>query len=411
MPSVSWSPPASARPMAPRPASPRALGLYVHWPFCAHKCPYCDFNSHVRGQIDEGRFRAALLRDIDWGADLLRGEDRVVRSIFFGGGTPSLMAPDTVAAILGQIAGHWPVDPNVEITLEANPTSAEARRFEGYRAAGVNRVSLGIQALDQAALRFLGRQHGVDEALSALEDARKVMPRVSFDLIYARPDQTEAAWRDELSRALALGTEHLSLYQLTIEPGTAFHGLQRRGALKIPEDGHAVALYERTQDMCLLAGLPAYEISNHAQPGAACRHNRDAWRGEDYLGIGPGAHGRVTLSGTTTALYQTRLPEAWLRQVEERGHGNAERNPLNARARIEELVLCGLRLADGVDSARFLEQTGEALATCLDPETLNRLWHGGFIDWDGHVLKATPEGRLRLNAVIEALLVTPATAS
>ncbi len=394
-------------------AAPRSrpLGIYVHWPFCEHKCPYCDFNSHVRAQVDESRYREALLRDLTWGADLLCGEARTVASVFFGGGTPSLMGPATVEAVLDLIAARWPIAPDVEITLEANPSSAEAGRFTGYRTAGVNRVSLGIQSLEPEALRFLGRLHNVAEAIAALEAARSVMPRVSFDLIYARPGQAESAWRDELARALGLETEHLSLYQLTIERGTAFHRLHRRGDLVVPDDDLAVGLYEATQELCEAAGLPAYEISNHARQGAQCRHNRDAWRGEDYLGVGPGAHGRVTLDGTATALYQTRLPEAWLRQVEVLGHGNAESTALDSNGRIEELLLCGMRLREGVDAGRFGALSGTALWDAIEGQRLARLQEGGFIVADDSGIRATAAGRLRLNAVIASLMGAPASVS
>ncbi|MEX2642622.1 MAG: radical SAM family heme chaperone HemW [Acetobacterales bacterium] len=382
----------------------RLLGIYVHWPFCARKCPYCDFNSHVREAVDEARFRAALLRDIDWGAELLEGEDRAVASVFFGGGTPSLMSPDTVGAVLERLARHWPVAPDVEVTLEANPSSAEAGKFRGYRAAGVNRLSLGVQALHDEALKFLGRLHGAAEALAALDAGRSVFGRVSFDLIYARPGQRPEEWREELRRALGYGTEHLSLYQLTIEPGTAFHGLHRRGELTLPDDDDAAALYDLTQELCEAAGLSAYEISNHARPGALCRHNRDGWRGEDYLGVGPGAHGRVTLDGRTVALHQARLPEAWLRQVEIEGHGNVGREPVEVDARCEELLLYGLRLTEGVDAARFAALAGRSLASVVDPARLARLAAAGYLDADDGGIRATPEGRLRLNAVIGALL-------
>ena len=290
------------------------FGVYVHWPFCASKCPYCDFNSHVRAEIDEARWRAALVRELDHFAALAPG--RTVTSIFFGGGTPSLMAPATVAAVIERTANHWRLAGDVEITLEANPTSVEAGRFAGYRDAGVNRVSLGVQSLDDRALGFLGRGHDAAEARAAVAVAHARFPRVSFDLIYARPGQSPAAWRRELAEALQIAGEHLSLYQLTLEPGTAFHARAARGALALPGGDAAAALYDVTQEVLEGAGLPAYEISNHAVPGAESRHNLTYWRSGDYLGVGPGAHGRLTGGGAVLAIAQTRSPERWLAAVE-----------------------------------------------------------------------------------------------
>src|SRR5437764_4012364 len=330
-PSRSWSPPASQmendRPVfGPRASRPHEaetaalrerapLAIYIHWPFCRSKCPYCDFNSHVRDSIDADRWTRALLRDLDRQAEL--APEREVVSIFFGGGTPSLMPPATVAALIERVKRHWPTAPDLEITLEANPNSAEAERFAGFAAAGVSRLSLGVQAFDPAALQFLGRRHDRAEALAAIARARDHFPRYSFDLIYARPGQSVAAWEDELGEALALAGTHLSLYQLTIEPGTAFGNRAERGESLAADEDTAATLFEVTQQRLAEAGMPAYEISNHARPGAECRHNLAYWRYEDYLGIGPGAHGRATRGGGKIATQQRRVPEAWLAAVEE----------------------------------------------------------------------------------------------
>src|SRR6266851_3957429 len=297
-----------------------AFGVYLHWPFCLSKCPYCDFNSHVRhAAIDEARFLRAFTTEI--AATAARVPGRMVSTIFFGGGTPSLMQPATVGAILDAVARHWSIAPDAEITLEANPTSVEATRFRGYRAAGVNRVSLGVQALDDASLKELGRLHSAREALAAVAIARSVFERTSFDLIYARPRQTPAAWAAELRRAIAEAAEHLSLYQLTIEQDTPFFALHKAGKLVVPDEDAARALYDTTREICAGAGLPAYEVSNHARPGAECRHNLVYWRGHEYAGIGPGAHGRLDLDGERYATATEKRPEAWLMRVESLGHG------------------------------------------------------------------------------------------
>ena len=304
---------------APAP-QPEAFGVYLHWPFCLSKCPYCDFNSHVRhAPIDEERFARAFAREIETTA--ARSPGRKVSSIFLGGGTPSLMRAQTVGAILDSIGKHWRVASDVEVTLEANPTSVEATRFAGYRAAGVNRVSLGVQALDDVSLKMLGRLHSAREALDAVAIARKAFERYSFDLIYARPDQTPGMWADELNLAIAEAAEHLSLYQLTIEEGTPFFGLHAAGKLKTPDEATARALYDVTQEVCAGHGLPSYEISNHARAGAECRHNLVYWRGEEYAGIGPGAHGRLDIDGIRHAIATEKRPEAWLMRVEATGHG------------------------------------------------------------------------------------------
>jgi oxygen-independent coproporphyrinogen-3 oxidase len=378
------------------------FAIYLHWPFCQSKCPYCDFNSHVREAVDEERWRRALLAELDHYAAETSG--RALTSVFFGGGTPSLMAPRTVGALIERIARHWPLAPEVEITLEANPGSVEAAKFAGLAAAGINRVSLGVQALNDADLRFLGRRHDVGEALAAMELARRHFPRWSFDLIYARPGQTVAAWEAELDRALELAGEHLSVYQLTIEANTVFEGAHRRGEFALPPEETAEALYEFTQERLAAAGLPAYEISNHARPGAECRHNLVYWQGGDYLGMGPGAHGRLTLEGQRFATRQHRAPEAWLAQVEAAGHATRERKLLGLGDRREELLMMGLRLAEGISRARFRAALGEEIETSLDPARLARLVDGGFLVLDAAGLRATPAGRLRLNAVLAALV-------
>jgi oxygen-independent coproporphyrinogen-3 oxidase len=378
------------------------FGIYIHWPFCKSKCPYCDFNSHVRDGVEQAGWRQALLAELDHYAAETGG--RRVESIFFGGGTPSLMDPATAAALIQRIADRWDLAADAEITLEANPTSVEAGRFRDFRAAGVNRVSLGVQALDAAALRFLGRQHDVAEALAALDLARQTFPRFSFDLIYARPEQSLAAWRDELDRALALAGDHLSLYQLTIEEGTAFAPAHARGDFILPDEDLAAALYELTQERLEAAGLPAYEISNHARPGEESRHNLVYWRYGDYLGIGPGAHGRLTLAGDKLATRQLRAPETWLAAVEQRGHGTQERVPIVAGERLEEMLMMGLRLAEGIPRSRFRRESGGEPETILDATQIARLVDGGFLTLDGERLRATAAGRQRLNALLAALL-------
>jgi putative oxygen-independent coproporphyrinogen III oxidase len=377
------------------------LAVYIHWPFCRSKCPYCDFNSHVREAIDEARWSRALLADLDRQAELT--PDREVVSVFFGGGTPSLMPPDTVAALIERVQALWPVAPNLEVTLEANPNSAEAERFAGFAAAGVNRLSLGIQAIDPAALEFLGRRHDREEAIAAIAFARATFPRTSFDLIYARPGQSLAAWQQELDEALTLAGEHLSLYQLTIEPGTAFGNRAARGETLAADEDTAVALFEVTQERLAAAGLPAYEISNHARPGAECRHNLAYWRYEDYLGIGPGAHGRVTRVEGKIATQQRRAPEAWLAAIERRGTAIEEMIPIAPATAVEEMLMMGLRLVEGILRARL-----EALAGCgvedLFDAALPPLIDGGFLLLDDDRLAATAAGRQRLNAVLAALL-------
>jgi putative oxygen-independent coproporphyrinogen III oxidase len=377
------------------------LALYIHWPFCRSKCPYCDFNSHVRDRVDEERWTLALLTDLAGQAELV--PDREVVSVFFGGGTPSLMPPPTVAALIERVRALWPVAPDLEVTLEANPNSAEAEGFAAFAEAGVNRLSLGIQSLDPDALRFLGRAHDRDEAIAAIRLARSIFRRYSFDLIYARPGQTVAAWRAELDAALDLAGEHLSLYQLTIEPGTAFGNRAARGEPLAADEDVAAALFEATQEILVAAGLPAYEISNHARPGAECRHNLAYWRYQDYLGVGPGAHGRVSRDGGKIATRQWRAPEAWLAAVESSGAALEEAAPLAREEAVAEMLMMGLRLAEGV-SRRRLEALAGRNVVALFGDTLARLVEGGFLALDADRIAATAAGRQRLNAVLGALL-------
>ena len=362
------------------------FGVYVHWPFCLSKCPYCDFNSHVRHTgIDEERYVRAFAAEI--GATAERIGSRTVSTIFMGGGTPSLMKPETVGAILDTIGKHWSVAPDVEVTLEANPTSVEATRFRGYRAAGVNRVSLGVQALDDVSLKELGRLHTAQEALDAVKIARAAFERYSFDLIYARPGQTPEAWRAELARAIDEAAEHLSLYQLTIEQDTPFAALHAAGKLLTPDDDTARALYDVTQEIAAARGLPAYEISNHARAGAECRHNLVYWRYHEYAGVGPGAHGRLVIDGNRHATSTERRPESWLMRVEANGHGLIEDETLTRAEQADEFLLMGLRLAEGIDPQRFTALSGHS----LDAARIATLRGEGFVE-------ATPDGRLRVTA-------------
>jgi putative oxygen-independent coproporphyrinogen III oxidase len=375
------------------------FGVYLHWPFCLSKCPYCDFNSHVRHTaIDEARFVRAFETEI--ASTAARAPGRTVSTIFFGGGTPSLMQPSTVGAILDAVGKHWTVAPDIEVTLEANPTSVEATRFKGYRAAGVNRVSLGVQALNDASLKALGRLHTAQEALDAVAIARSVFDRYSFDLIYARPDQTPEMWAAELKHAIAEAAEHLSLYQLTIEPETPFHALHAAGKLVIPDDDLGRALYDTTLETCERAGLPAYEISNHARPGAECRHNLVYWRAHEYAGIGPGAHGRLDVEGYRRAIATEKRPESWLMRVESLGHGIVTDDLLSREELADEFLLMGLRLAEGIDPARYTAVAGKS----LDPKQITVLAAHGLIESDGHgFLRVTKAGFPVLDAVVADL--------
>ncbi|HYB08893.1 MAG TPA: radical SAM family heme chaperone HemW [Alphaproteobacteria bacterium] len=378
------------------------FGVYVHWPFCLAKCPYCDFNSHVRDRIDQARWRNALLSELDHFAAHTAG--RTVTSVFFGGGTPSLMAPETVAAVLDRIARHWRPDAALEVTLEANPTSVEAGRFSGYAGAGVNRISLGVQALDDAQLRFLGRRHSRAEALAALALARRNFTRVSFDLIYARPNQTPKDWQEELRTALEYVADHVSLYQLTIEAGTSFEQAHARGDFAMPDEDTASALYESTAEILGCRDLHAYEISNYARPGAECRHNLTYWRYGDYVGVGPGAHGRLTIEGEKIATRQHRAPERWLESVERSGHATRQRLPLTREERFEEMLMMGLRLSEGVGRERVSREFGSRIEALVGADRLAILIEGGFLVLDERSLRATASGRQRLDAVLASLI-------
>ncbi len=378
------------------------LAVYVHWPFCLTKCPYCDFNSHVRDAVPEDRWRRALIAELGHFAG--ETSTRQITSIFFGGGTPSLIGPATVGAVIGAVGDLWALDKNAEITLEANPTSVEAARFRDLREAGVNRVSLGIQALDDDMLKFLGRGHSAAEAIVALEVAQRTFPRSSFDLIYARPGQTVAAWRDELARALSLAGEHMSLYQLTVEKGTPFYADHRRGAFTMPVEDTAADLFDVTQELMEAAGMPAYEISNHARPGAECRHNLAYWRTQDCVGAGPGAHGRLTGTRGTVALEQIPAPENWLDAVEAKGHGTRSSVWLSETERLQETVMMGLRLKSGIAHSEFEFRFGRRPEDAFDADRVARLTGGGFLILDADGLRTTGAGRARLNAVIAELM-------
>ena len=411
------------------------LALYIHWPFCLAKCPYCDFNSHVRDRIPQARFRATLRRELAWEAARL-GRRRLT-SIFFGGGTPSLMEPETVATLIADAKRLFEPGAEMEITLEANPTSVEAGRFAAFRDAGVNRVSIGVQSLDDAALQMLGRQHSAAQAIAALKTARVIFPRLSFDLIYARPGQSLVEWRGELCQALDLAADHLSLYQLTIEPGTKFEAMHRRGEIVLPDDDTAVALYEATAEEAARHGLLAYEVSNYAVPGSESRHNLTYWRYGDYAGIGPGAHGRITLPSSCPgkgaprgavqelkdlgsrfrgndgldpmraailATRRHRAPEPWAERVEREGHGTVEQVSLRPAERAHEMLLMGMRLTEGIDPALFSARTGVELGEALDPSVLRQALDEGYLVWRDARLVATPAGRLRLDALLAAIV-------
>ncbi len=372
------------------------LALYIHWPFCVSKCPYCDFNSHVRETIDQTDWREALLADLQHEAGLLQG--CTLQSIFFGGGTPSLMPPETVAQLIDSATSYWPVADNLEITLEANPSSVETERFADLARAGVNRLSLGVQSLDETALALLGRAHSTDEALAALEIAQDRFDRVSLDLIYALPGQSIAAWEDELARAIGFGTEHMSLYQLTIEPGTRFETLVRTGELATVDPDHGADLFEMTQAMTGAAGLSAYEVSNHARPGAESRHNLAYWRYRTYAGIGPGAHGRR--AGLATVRH--RKPENWLAAVRRNGHGLSEETPLTPAETAREALVMGLRLREGVDLGRIATETG--IARLVNEVAINRLGRQGLIHRAGGTLTVTPGGMLLLDGILREIV-------
>ena len=389
-----------------RPASPEPFGIYIHWPFCLSKCPYCDFNSHVSAKVDHARWRAALTEELRYFKTLV--PERRVSSIFFGGGTPSLMEPETVDAVISEIRWLWPWTNQVEITLEANPTSVDADRFAAFRAAGVNRVSLGIQALNDTDLKFLGRTHDAAEARRAIGIARNTFERMSFDLIYARPGQSVDTWRMELKEALDLAVDHISLYQLTIEPGTPFFTRHAKGEITLPENDFQAALYEVTQETLELANMPAYEISNHARSGNESRHNLVYWQYHDYAGIGPGAHSRIQSNDAdgniiTKAIQTVRAPSVWLDRVGKQGHGIAEEERLSQTERLTEMLMMGLRLRDGIEKDRLEQEAGCDLKMLFGTNLLSSLEAAGYIERPHSRLTATGEGRQRLNAVIAAL--------
>ena len=384
---------------------PSPLALYIHWPFCVSKCPYCDFNSHVRETVDDDAWRAALLADMAYEAALTPG--RKLTSIFFGGGTPSLMPPSTVAALIDAAAQHWGFADNIEITLEANPSSVEAARFADIAAAGVNRVSLGLQSLDDAALAFLGRAHSVAESLDALAVAQHHFGRVNIDLIYARPAQTASQWEAELRRALSFGTDHVSLYQLTIEPGTRFETLVRTGHFIPADDDDAATLYELTGQMTSAAGIPAYEISNHAKPGSESRHNLSYWRYDDYIGIGPGAHGRRL----NFATQRHKKPENFLSAVGRNAHGISSEDRLDAATRATESLLMGLRLAEGISLSRLSQRTGIASNDLLDTHAVDKIAQLGLIRRDGDRVTVTPQGMPLLDAILPQIVNVEAEAA
>ncbi|MDP6644366.1 MAG: radical SAM family heme chaperone HemW [Rhodospirillales bacterium] len=379
-----------------------AFGIYIHWPFCGSKCPYCDFNSHVAEYIDQPAWRHAYLAELDHYAN--ETSARTVTSLFFGGGTPSLMAADTAAAIIEAVRKRWKTAENQEITAEANPASSDADSFQGFADAGVNRLSLGVQSFDDAALEFLGRSHDAEQAIKAITKAKQIFPRLSFDLIYGLLEQSPAAWRAELNTALSLADGHLSAYQLSIEPGTEFH---RRGIQGIePDDG--AELFEMTHEILGNAGLERYEISNHAQQGAECSHNLVYWRGQDYLGIGPGAHGRLSTAAgdgyETETTLDLRAPEAWLQAVQKTGIGVHKRQKLSLSERRDELVLMGLRLTEGVSADRFARQTGFALTDSINGDARDALISENYLIWDGQTLRASEAGLMRLDTLLAHLL-------
>ncbi|MEK9672068.1 MAG: radical SAM family heme chaperone HemW [Rhodospirillaceae bacterium] len=384
-------------PTGDRPDGP--LGVYVHWPFCKSKCPYCDFNSHVpEGSVDQALWADALIADLtDYARDT---PGRTVETMFFGGGTPSLMAPETVARVIAWVKSLWPTAPGMEISLEANPTSVETETLPALKAAGITRLSLGIQAFNDADLATLGRTHSAKDALKALELAKYIFQEYSFDLIYARSGQTESGWREELTQALEHAGPHLSFYQLTIESGTPFH----RDGVEAADDDTGAVLYDATQEILDGAGLPAYEISNHARPGHECRHNLNIWRGWDYVGVGPGAHGRLCIGGDNFGTHQIHNPERWLQSVLGKGHGGAKRRSLKPEDRATERIMMGLRLGEGIDRARFRAQTGEDVTAYLDADAVRQAADGGYLDVTGDCFRATADGRLRLNGLLARII-------
>lgn len=379
------------------------FGIYVHWPFCKSKCPYCDFNSHVSESVDHERWARCYDKEIEHVARMTKG--RMVSSIFFGGGTPSLMKPETVEVILASIRKRWNVKNDLEITLEANPTSIEAQKFEDFKAAGVNRVSVGVQSLRDNDLKFLGREHSAKEAMNALEIANKVFDRVSFDLIYARPEQTIEAWREELKEALALSTGHMSLYQLTIEKGTPFYTREARGEFRVPEADQGGEFYEVTQEMCEAAGMPAYEISNHAIEGQESAHNLIYWKYHDYAGIGPGAHGRLTIEGEKYATRTHRAPDIWLDKCDAQEHGYHDFEDVNLEERFSEMMMMGLRLREGVAFDDIKHETGQDWRMLIRQDKAQHLVDEGMLVLTPTHIKPTIAGMQRLNSLLSYLLV------
>jgi oxygen-independent coproporphyrinogen-3 oxidase len=378
------------------------FGIYIHWPFCAAKCPYCDFNSHVAETIDHEAWRKAYSREIAYYADLSKG--KTVTSIFFGGGTPSLMEPATTQKVIDDIQRHWRISNDCEITLEANPTSVEIEKFRSFRHAGINRVSIGVQSLKEQDLSFLGRKHDAGQARAAIDSAAQVFDRYSFDLIYARPNQTVSEWESELREALMLARDHISLYQLTIEKGTPFYMQHERGDFKIPDEELAGDLYEATQNILIEAGMPAYEVSNHARAGKESQHNLTYWRYTDYVGIGPGAHGRMTTEGAKHATRGHRAPDIWLEKVAQSGHGGHDFERLSLRDRFVECLMMGLRLAEGVPVARLEEEGEKKLSDLISFQKIEALRKEGLLEFDGKKLTATKDGLQRLNGVLSYLL-------
>ncbi len=378
------------------------FGIYVHWPFCASKCPYCDFNSHVAQTIDHDAWAEAYLKEIDYYAAKTPG--RLVTSIFFGGGTPSLMKPATVQKVIDRITRRWHIANDIEITLEANPTSVEIGKFADFRTAGVNRVSIGVQALNNDDLKFLGREHDAGEARAAIDIAARTFDRYSFDLIYARPDQTPDAWNKELSEALAMGTSHLSLYQLTIEQGTPFYMRHERGEFKIPDEDAGGELYDITQERLEAAGMPAYEVSNHAKPGQESLHNLTYWRYGDYAGIGPGAHGRLTIDGHKYATRGHRAPDIWMDRVAGHGHGGHPDEPINRDQRVTEAVMMGLRLKEGLCLASLEAEAGKVWREIFDEKKIAALAREGLVVLENDRLIPTRDGLARLNGLLAYLL-------
>jgi putative oxygen-independent coproporphyrinogen III oxidase len=378
------------------------FGIYVHWPFCAAKCPYCDFNSHVAETIDHDRWRKTYASELSFYGDLTKGRD--VTSIFFGGGTPSLMEPATAALVIDEIQRNWRISNDCEITLEANPTSVEINKFRAFRDAGINRVSIGVQSLKERDLEFLGRKHDAGQARRAIEDAAAIFDRYSFDLIYARPNQTAKEWEAELLEALPLVRDHISMYQLTIEKGTPFYMQHERGDFKIPEEDVAAELYEITQSILEDAGMPAYEVSNHAKPGLESRHNQTYWRYTDYVGIGPGAHGRLTIDGIKQATRGHRAPDVWLERVEKDGHGSHDFEALTHQDRFTECLMMGLRLKEGIPFTRLEEEGGKPFNQLFEPAKIKALQEEGLLKVENSILSVTQEGMQRLNGVLSYLL-------